>query len=57
MANNGEPADIKHVKSISKIWLVPFIAVCMGGWMFYHQWSNQGPVSYTHLTLPTTPYV
>ncbi len=44
MANNGEPADIKHVKSISKIWLVPFIAVCMGGWMFYHQWSNQGPL-------------
>ena len=30
---------------------------------YYHQWTENGkkhsqyPVSYTHLTLPTTPYV
>ena len=44
MHENGEPADITNVKSISKIWLVPIVAICMGAWMFYHQWSNQGPL-------------
>ncbi|WP_339899865.1 intermembrane transport protein PqiB [Paraglaciecola polaris] len=44
MSNNGEPAEIKNVNSISKIWLVPIIAICMGAWMIYHQWSNQGPL-------------
>jgi len=44
MSNNGEPAEIKNVNSISKIWLVPIIAICMGAWMVYHQWSNQGPL-------------
>ncbi len=44
MHENGEPADITNVKSISKIWWVPIVAICMGAWMFYHQWSNQGPL-------------
>ena len=44
MPKNGEPAEIKSVTSISKIWLVPIVALCMGAWMFYHQWSNQGPL-------------
>ena len=38
------PADIKAVKSISKIWLVPFVALAIGLWMIYYQWSNQGPL-------------
>jgi paraquat-inducible protein B len=36
-------ADIKPLKGISKIWLVPFVALCIGLWMVYFQWSNQGP--------------
>ena len=37
----------------SLIWLAPFI-LFIGFWIFL---MNRMPVSYTHLTLPTTPYV
>ena len=30
-----------------------FVTAMVGIWLL----RNQGPVSYTHLTLPTTPYV
>ena len=40
----GHPADVKPVKSVSKIWLVPLVALSIGLWMIYYQWSNQGPL-------------
>ncbi|MFT5674877.1 MAG: paraquat-inducible protein B [Paraglaciecola sp.] len=40
----AQPADIKPVRSISKIWLVPLVALSIGLWMIYYQWSNQGPL-------------
>ena len=43
-----------HVTS-SK-WFVPLFAVGLGIVVFAAQWIG-GAVSYTHLTLPTTPYV
>ena len=37
-------ADIQPMKSISSIWFVPVIAVLIGMWMVYYQWSSQGPL-------------
>ncbi|MFT6284294.1 MAG: paraquat-inducible protein B [Arenicella sp.] len=37
-------ALIKPVRTVSKIWLVPIVALFIGVWMVYYQWSNQGPV-------------
>jgi paraquat-inducible protein B len=50
--NDGSPqppteaqaADIKPVRNISKIWLIPLVALSIGLWMIYYQWSNQGPL-------------
>lgn len=39
-----EEALVKPVRTISKIWLVPIIALFIGLWMVYYQWSNQGPL-------------
>lgn len=39
-----EEALIKPVRTVSKIWLVPIVALLIGVWMVYYQWSNQGPV-------------
>jgi paraquat-inducible protein B len=44
MDHTSETADIKPVRSISKIWLVPFVALSIGVWMIFYQWSNQGPL-------------
>lgn len=38
------PANIAPMRTISKIWLVPFIAVLIGLWMVYYEWSTQGPL-------------
>ncbi|NQZ87901.1 MAG: intermembrane transport protein PqiB [Saccharospirillaceae bacterium] len=38
------PAKIEQIKSISMIWFVPFIALLIGAWMVYYQWSNEGPL-------------
>lgn len=35
---------VKPVKRISKIWFIPFVALCIGMWMVYYQWSSQGPL-------------
>lgn len=35
-------ADVKQDKSISKIWLLPIIAIFVGAWLIYHEMSNQG---------------
>lgn len=37
-----EQANIKAVRSVSKIWLIPIVALFVGAWMVYYQWSNQG---------------
>jgi len=44
--NNEQPVDAKvtAVKSISAIWLVPLVAIFIGLWMVYYEWSTQGPL-------------
>lgn len=37
-----EKALVKPIRTVSKIWLVPAIALFIGMWMVYYQWSNQG---------------
>ena len=37
-----EEALIKPVRTVSKIWLIPIVALFIGMWMVYYQWSNQG---------------
>jgi paraquat-inducible protein B len=39
-----EEATVKPIKSVSKIWLIPLIALLIGAWMVYYQWDNQGPL-------------
>ncbi len=36
-------AEIEPARTVSKIWLVPILALLIGGWMIYYQWANQGP--------------
>lgn len=42
--SSQQEADIKKMNSISRIWLVPIVALSIGLWMVYYQWSNQGPL-------------
>ena len=35
-------AKIKPIKTMSTIWFVPVIAILIGCWMLYYQWSNEG---------------
>ena len=35
-------AKIKPIKTVSTIWFIPVIAVLIGCWMIYYQWSNEG---------------
>ncbi|MEP1449239.1 MAG: intermembrane transport protein PqiB [Paraglaciecola sp.] len=37
-----EEAIVKPVRTVSKIWLVPIVALLIGLWMIYYQWNNQG---------------
>jgi paraquat-inducible protein B len=39
-----EKALVEPVRTISKIWLVPVVALFVGVWMIYYQLSNQGPL-------------
>lgn len=43
MNNNPPSATVKPIKSISTVWFIPIIAIFIGCWMLYYQWSNQGP--------------
>ena len=54
MPNSNEPivnadtdaeieADVQQMKSVSSIWFVPVIAIFIGMWMVYYQWSMEGP--------------
>ena len=42
--NQENQANIEQIKSVSMIWFVPFIALLIGAWMVYYQWSNEGPL-------------
>lgn len=33
---------ITSKRSVSSIWLLPLIALCIGGWMVYQDWANRG---------------
>lgn len=37
-------AKVKSTTHISKVWLIPIIAIIVGGWMVWYQWKNQGPL-------------
>lgn len=38
------PAKVEYARPISKVWLVPIVALTIGLWMLYYNWSNQGPL-------------
>lgn len=40
--NEAPLAEVQQVKSVSKIWFVPIVALFIGAWMIYYQISNQG---------------
>ena len=35
-------ATVKPIKTVSTVWFLPLIAVFIGCWMLYYQWSNEG---------------
>lgn len=39
-----EQATIKSTSRVSKVWVIPIVALLIGGWMIYYQWQNQGPL-------------
>ncbi|TPV54089.1 intermembrane transport protein PqiB [Aestuariibacter sp. GS-14] len=39
-----QDANIKPTTPISKVWVIPILALLVGGWMVYYQWKNQGPL-------------
>ncbi|MCM2129294.1 intermembrane transport protein PqiB [Larsenimonas rhizosphaerae] len=43
MSKSPPQAKRKRQKSLSPVWLVPLLAVLIGGWMIYHTFSSRGP--------------
>lgn len=47
MSNNSavqeNEAIVKESKRVSKIWVIPLVALSIALWMVYYQWANQGP--------------
>ncbi|WP_218312723.1 intermembrane transport protein PqiB [Alteromonas antoniana] len=37
-------AQVKPTSRISKVWLIPIVAIIVGAWMVFYQWQNQGPL-------------
>lgn len=37
-------AKVNQMKSISIIWLLPVVALLVGAWLVYYNWSTQGPL-------------
>lgn len=37
-------ANVKSTTHISKVWIIPIVAILIGGWMVWYQWKNQGPL-------------
>lgn len=45
MNTDNSPSNQPIINSkgtISTIWLLPLIALCLGGWMIYQDWANRG---------------
>lgn len=42
--SGAEDAQINPQKTLSKVWLVPIVALLTGLWMVFYQWHNQGPL-------------
>jgi paraquat-inducible protein B len=42
--SNSAQASVKPVHRISKVWFVPLVALVVGFWMVYQNYSNQGPL-------------
>jgi paraquat-inducible protein B len=38
------PAELSETVSLSKIWLLPLLALLIGLWMAFEQWREQGPL-------------
>lgn len=46
--NDGPPHEasapvVRHGRRISVIWVIPFVALLLGGWLIYRHFSEQGP--------------
>ncbi|MBU3022466.1 intermembrane transport protein PqiB [Aestuariibacter sp. A3R04] len=39
-----QEASVKSTTHISKVWIIPIVAILIGGWMVWYQWKNQGPL-------------
>lgn len=39
-----QPTQVKPIRHISWIWLVPFVTLLIGGWMLFSYMQNQGPM-------------
>jgi paraquat-inducible protein B len=37
-------AEVKEGSTFSRIWILPILALSIGLWMLYAQWSDQGPL-------------
>ncbi|MDT8281486.1 MAG: intermembrane transport protein PqiB [Gammaproteobacteria bacterium] len=40
--DHPDQAEARPLSKISKIWLLPILAVLIGGWMLYFNWSTRG---------------
>lgn len=40
----NDEAYVKPTSRISKVWLIPILAIIVGAWMVFYQWQNQGPL-------------
>ncbi|MCU7555242.1 intermembrane transport protein PqiB [Alteromonas sp. ASW11-19] len=40
----SEEAQVKPTSRVSKVWLIPIVAIIVGAWMVFYQWQNQGPL-------------
>ncbi|MFL1907110.1 intermembrane transport protein PqiB [Plesiomonas shigelloides] len=42
--NNESEAQVKKIKQLSPVWIVPIVAIVIGLWMVYYTFSHQGPL-------------
>lgn len=48
--NTSTQPVITTKRSISSIWILPLIALCLGGWMVYQDWANRGQLISIHFS-------
>ncbi|MFC3093407.1 intermembrane transport protein PqiB [Alteromonas sediminis] len=41
---NTETAKVSAAAPVSRVWFIPLIAIVIGAWIIFTQWSNQGPL-------------